>query len=143
MREHILELDEIDRGVKVLDKQVTLTALTLRGIAARPHDTAGLALKSLTIESIESLLCILRVLIVDISITKRALILHITTDTNRKNVTTFLESVIDIRLTNIRTEITNIEGAVGISGGSNRSGGGCRLIRHGSKWLTLFSFSLN
>jgi len=133
VRENILELDEGNALVKVLDKDITFTALTLRRIAARPHDTARLALEGFTIKSIKSLLGILRALIIDVSVTKRTLILHITANTDGKDVTAFLESIIDIRLTNIRAEITNIKGTVGISGRSNRSSSRGRLFsRHGS-----------
>jgi len=117
--EDILQLDQLHAGLETLDEQVALVALALRGVTARPHDTAGLTLKLLTVEGIESLLSVLGVLEVDVGIAKRTLILHITADTDGKDGTAFLESVINVRLTNILTKVTDIQGAVGIGGGGN------------------------
>jgi len=116
VREDILKMDESHRLVKTLDIKVTLIALTLGGITTRPHHTARLTLKKLTIEGIKSLLSILRSLEVNVCITERVLILHITAHTNRQNCTTFLECIIDIRLTNFLTKITHIEGTIRIRG---------------------------
>jgi len=135
VRENILKFNKGDTLVKVLDKQVTLTALTLRGVTARPHDTAGLALQCMTVEGIKGLLSTLGVLEVDVCITKRMLILNITANTDGKDVTTLLEGIVDIGFTDIRAEITNIKGAVGIGSSSDRGGSRCRLFgRHGSKF---------
>jgi hypothetical protein len=128
--ENILKLNKSDVLVKVLDKQVTLTALTLRGVTARPHDTAGLALQCVAIEGIKSLLSILGVLEVDVCITKRMLILNITANTDGKDVTTLLEGIVDIGFTDIRAKITNIKGVAGIDGGSGNRGGSRLLGRH-------------
>jgi len=125
--EDILKLDESDALVKTLDKEVTLTALTLRGITTRPHDTARLALEGFAIESIKSLLSVLVRLEVDISITKRVVVLHITANTNGTDGTTFLESVVDFCLSDIITKITDVKRAVGES---SRSGSRDLLSRH-------------
>jgi len=69
---------------------------------------------------------VLRALEVNIRITKRTLILHITANTNGKDGTAFLEGVVDVGLTYILTEITDIEGTIGIGG---RSGNDSRLFR--------------
>jgi len=124
VRENIVKINKSNTLVEVFNIQVTLTALTLRGITARPHDTAGLTLQTMTIESIKSLLGILRVLEVDVSITKRMLILNITANTDRKDGTTILEGIVDIRFTDIRTKITDIKGVAGIHGGRGDSGSG-------------------
>jgi len=129
--ENILKFNKGDALVKILDEQVTLTALTLRGVTARPHDTARLALQCVAVKSIKSLLSILGVLEVDVCITKRMLILHITANTDGKDVTALLEGVVDIGFTDIRTKITNIKGVAGVDGGGgNRGGGGRLLSRH-------------
>jgi len=129
--EDILQLDEGDVLVKGLDEEVTLIALTLRGVTTGPHDTAGLALECLAIEGVEGLLSVLGALEVDVGIAERALVLHVTADTDGQDGTTLLESVVDIRLTNILTEVTDIERTVrvNVGGGSN----GSRLLsRHDS-----------
>jgi len=117
--EDILQLHKLHTELKTLDEKVTLVALTLGGVTARPHDTAGLTLKLLTVEGIESLLSVLGALEVDVGIAKRALILHITADTDGKDGTTLLECVVDVGLTNILTKVTHVQGAVGIGGGGN------------------------
>jgi len=122
VREDILKNDESDILAELLHTEVAFVVLTLRGVAARPHDTAGLALERLAVEGIDGLLGVVGVLVVDVSITKRTLILHMTANTDRKDATALLEGVVDIRLTNIRAEITNIKRTVGIRGGG-RDGG--------------------
>jgi len=131
--EDILKLDKSHRLVKRLHEQVALIALTLGGITTRPHDTARLALQRLSVEGIQRLLGVLGSLEVNVCITEGALILHITANTNRQDGTTFLESVIDIRLTNFLTKITNVQRTIGIGSGGNsgRGGGSGRLLsRH-------------
>jgi len=126
LREDILKLDESHRAVKRLDEKVTLVALTLRGITTGPHDTAGLALKTCAIESIESLLCMLRGLEVDVGIAERMLILHITANTDGQDGTTLLESFVDVLLSDVGKKITNVEGTTGEGGGDR----GRLLSRH-------------
>jgi len=119
VREDILKLNESDVLVETLDEKVTLVALTLSRVTTRPHDTARLTLKGFAVEGFESLLSILRALEVNVSITKRVLILHITADTDGKDGTTFFERIIDIGLTDIATKVTDVKGAVGIGGRGN------------------------
>jgi len=128
VREDILKLDESNALVEALDEQVTFVALTLRGVTTRPHDTAGLALEGLAVEGIKGLLSVLGALEVDVGVAERVLILHITADTDGQDGTAFLECVVDIRLTDIVAEVTNVEGAVGIGGGGGN--GGRLLSRH-------------
>jgi hypothetical protein len=136
--ENILKLDKSDALVKTLDKEVTLIALTLRGVTTRPHDTAWLTLEGLTIEGIKGLLSVLVRLEVDVGVAERILILHITANTNRQDGTTFLECIIDICFTNIITKITNVKRAVGEG---NRGGSGDRLLgRHDCFTQILFFY---
>jgi len=133
VREDILKLDESHRLVKRLHEEVALVALTLGGVTTRPHDTARLALQRLSVKGIERLLSVLGGLEVDVSVAERALILHITANTNRQDGTTLLEGVVDIGLTDLLAEITNVQRAIGIGSGGNcgRGGGGGRLFsRH-------------
>jgi hypothetical protein len=53
-REGIMEGLVIDRGVEVLDENVTRTGLTKRRIALRPHDTTRLTLDQGVVEAFQS-----------------------------------------------------------------------------------------
>jgi len=126
--EDILKLDEGDALVKTLDEEVALVALTLRGVTTRPHDTAGLALELLAVEGIEGLLSVVVRLEVDVGVAKRVLILHITAHTDGQDGTALLEGVVDVCLTHVVAEVTNVKRAVGEGG---RGGSGYLLLsRH-------------
>jgi len=114
LRENILKTHEIDSGFEALHEKVTLVAPTQSRVTTAPHDTAGLLLDALAVQGIDSLLGILMVLEVHVTIAKRVLILHITADTDGHDKTTFLECFVKVGLGDIKTEITNVEGSIGI-----------------------------
>jgi len=112
--EDILKTHKIDRGFEALHEKVTLVAPTESRVTTAPHDTARLLLDALAVQGIDGLLGMLVVLEVHVTVAKRVLILHITADTDGHDQTAFLECLVKVGLGDIKTEITNVEGSVGI-----------------------------
>jgi len=122
LREAVLKTNKINILVQTLHEKVTFVAPSLGGITTAPHGTARLSLDALAIEGIESLLSILMALEIDITVAKRMLIPHITANTDGLDGTALLESVVEVGLSHIRTEITDVEGCIGIGGIGNNGG---------------------
>jgi len=66
----VVESLVVDRFVKVLDEDVSLTSLSQSRVSLRPHDSAGLVLDQRVVEVLEGLLSIRRVHVVDVGVSE-------------------------------------------------------------------------
>jgi hypothetical protein len=66
----VVESLVVDRFVKVLDKDVSLTSLSQSRVSLRPHDSAGLVLDQRVVEVIEGLFSVVRVHEVDVGVSE-------------------------------------------------------------------------
>ena len=66
----VVESLVVDRFVKVLDEDVSLTSLSQSRVSLRPHDSAGLSLDQRVVEVLESLLSVHGVHVVDVGVSE-------------------------------------------------------------------------
>lgn len=66
----VVESLVVDRFVKVLDEDVSLTSLSQSRVSLRPHDSAGLGLDDRVVEVIEGSLSVVRVHVVDVGVSE-------------------------------------------------------------------------
>ena len=144
----IVELLVVNRLVKVLDKDVTDTGTTERGITLTPHDAAGLALDHGVVHGVEGALGIGQLMKVDVGVTKRATGDGITADTNGGDGSDGVENLKQETLVHIWGKIADVKRGgmerLSLSGGTRRHGGSRRhfsrlahggsAFRVGSSW---------
>jgi hypothetical protein len=107
-RELIEETLRVDRSSKVLNEGVTDTAATDGGVALRPADTAGLALKIREVHDLDGTLSIGGGVEVNITIAEGTTGNGVTAETDGSDDTDLRELIVKIVLSNLGGEITDI-----------------------------------
>mmetsp|Transcript_14923 Transcript_14923/g.37601 ORF Transcript_14923/g.37601 Transcript_14923/m.37601 type:complete len:216 (+) Transcript_14923:1557-2204(+) len=137
-RKGIVQLFVVNRLVEVLDKDVSDTRTTKRGITLAPHDTAGFVLDHGKVHGIESTLGITHLMVVHISVTKRTTGDSVTAHTDRSDGSNGVENLKQETLVSIGRQITNIqrrrvEGSRSLAGRTGRGRRSSSCLRGGSR----------
>jgi hypothetical protein len=129
--EGVVERLVVNGVVEVLDEDVALASLAQSGVALRPHNAARLALDDGVVQLLESLLAVVRAVVVNIGVAERATGDGVATDTDGSDLADGREQLEEHGLGDGGVELADVErrrvlvrgGGGGGSGGITAGGG--------------------
>jgi len=108
-REGIIKSLVVDRGIEVLDEDITNTLLAEGRIALREHNSHGLALELSIVEGFNGSTGILGIVEVDVTVAQRSTSDGVTAHSDGGYGSDALENFIELSFRDVRGKVTDVE----------------------------------